>query len=332
MPILPRCFFPTASTARTGRQVLLILNGLLAAGGLSDHAMAAEPDELPTLSGQFCTNTAKAVHTACTFEVQDDYWLAVGNCRNIPNTTQAATCLRAAERDRRAGLQECGEQFAARREVCGELGEAAYSPAIHPGNFVARIDHPYFPLKPGTTMVYRKRTREGVEQGVVTVTDRTETILGVRCTVVRDTVTLDGELIEDTLDWFAQDRQGNVWYFGEIAQNFEDGRLVDLDGSWRAGEEGAKPGIIMKAAPRVGDVYRQEFALGEAEDVGEVLSLGGQARVPAASCSNCLVTRDFTPLEPDVEEHKFYAPGIGLILEVDQETGERVELVEIRRR
>jgi hypothetical protein len=144
-------------------------------------------------------------------------------------------------------------------------------------------------------------------------------------------VTRDGELVEDTLDWYAQDRQGNVWYFGEIAQNFEEGRLANLDGSWRAGVDGALPGIVMKAAPRVGDVYRQEFALGEAEDFARVVSLSGRVTTPAASCTNCLVTGDFSTLEPDLNERKFYARGIGFIFERDQNTGETVELVEIRR-
>jgi hypothetical protein len=141
----------------------------------------------------------------------------------------------------------------------------------------------------------------------------------------------DGEVMEDTDDWFAQDTDGNVWYFGEISKEYEDGELVGIEGSWKAGEDGAKPGILMKAVPQVGEVYRQEFLLGEAEDMGEVLSLTGSAVVPAASCSeDCAVIKDFTPLEPDADEDKYYAPGIGLILEVDNEDGgERVELVEL---
>jgi hypothetical protein len=115
---------------------------------------------------------------------------------------------------------------------------------------------------------------------------------------------------------------------GELAQTFENGRLTDLEGSWTAGRDGAKPGMIMKAAPQVGDTYRQEFAPGDAEDAAEV-SATASATVPAASCGGtCVQRRDFTPIEPDVEEHKFYAPGIGLILELDVENGERGELVE----
>lgn len=151
------------------------------------------------------------------------------------------------------------------------------------------------------------------------------------CVVIRDVVEDDGEVIEDTKDWYAQDIHGNVWYFGEAVQDFENGELVSIDGSFTAGVNNAKAGIIMKAAPAVGDVYRQEFSLGNAEDAARVLSLTGSAAVPAARCRrDCLVTRDFTPLEPGVFERKFYAPGVGSILEVNPKTGKRLELVEIK--
>lgn len=204
---------------------------------------------------------------------------------------------------------------------------------MDPANFVdpteigSRVTpNPYFPLVPGTTWIYEG----GDEKITVTVTEDTKEILGVTCAVIHDVVEEDGEIIEDTLDWYAQDVEGNVWYFGEIAQNFEDGELTDIDGSWMAGVEGAKIGILMPINPVEGQVYRQEFALGEAEDMGEILSLTATESVAGASCTdNCLKTRDFTPLEPDVEEQKYYAPNIGVILEVDLETGERVELIEM---
>jgi hypothetical protein len=304
--------------------------GVVLAFGLLGNP-AAEAEQQRPVTGRFCSNAGQAADRACGFAADEAYWLAIAACRNVPQPAKATACLHAAERERPEARALCREQAAARKEVCAALGESAYAPVINPGNFVRRIDHPYLPLRPGTTLLYRKRGKEGVEQVKVTVTNETETILGVPCTVVRDTVTLDGELVEDTIDWFAQDRQGNVWYFGEIARNFEDGRLADLGGSWRAGVDGAQPGIIMKAQPKVGDVYRQEFALGTAEDLARVLSLGGRAQVPAAACEDCVVTGEFTPLEPDFAERKFYARGIGLILEVDSETGERIELVAIKR-
>lgn len=208
--------------------------------------------------------------------------------------------------------------------------EEPYSVTIDPANFVAEINNPYFPLKPGRTMVYEGVTPDGVERVEDYVTYETKQILGVTCIVVRDKVTLNGELIEETFDWYAQDREGNVWYFGEQAREYENGVVVSSAGSWEAGVDGALPGVIMKAAPQVGNSYRQEYYAGEAEDMAEVLSLTESASVPYGSFENLLMTKDWTPLEPGVAEHKYYAPGIGLILEVIVEGGSgRVELIEI---
>jgi hypothetical protein len=197
---------------------------------------------------------------------------------------------------------------------------------------VKAITNRYFPLKPGTTFIYQGETDAGIERTVLRVQHQTATILGVECTQVHDTVYVDGVVTEDTLDWYAQDKQGNVWYFGESTQELEDGRPVSIEGSWRAGVDGARPGIIMKAHPAAGDVYRQEFLLGSAEDLAEVLSLAGHANASAATChGNCLITHEFTPIEPDLNERKYYAPNVGFILEVDQKTGRRSELIDIRR-
>lgn len=173
--------------------------------------------------------------------------------------------------------------------------------------------------------------KSGDETITVTVTNETIEILGVKCAVIRDIVEENGKIVEDTDDWYAQDSEGNVWYFGEISKNFEDGQLDNLDGSWKAGVDSAQPGIIMKAEPVVGDIYRQEFALGEAEDMAEVVETEHTTEsVDVADCSEgCLVTREFLPIEPEVEEFKYFAPGIGLILAIDGNTGDREELVEV---
>lgn len=281
-----------------------------------------------------CTRTARAAFKACQFEVKDDYWIAIGNCSNLSAPNARAECKGAAQAAQGEGSEECGAQFEEREEVCEALGEAPYDPQINPSMFVdpAQIGNAvapnlYFPLIRGRTRVYKK----GTETVTVTVTGDTKVILGVTCAVIRDVVEDNGEVIEDTKDWYAQDVSGNVWYFGEIVQDFADGELVSIDGSFTAGVDGAKAGIIMKASPAVGDVYRQEFSLNNAEDLGKVLNLRGSATVPAASCNRtCLVTKDFTPLEPGVSERKFYAPGIGSILEISSTTGARLELVEIR--
>ncbi len=205
---------------------------------------------------------------------------------------------------------------------CGE----AYNPVINPIDFVTQVDNQYYPLVPGTKFIYEG----GGERIEVNVTDQTKEILGVTCIVVRDRVFVGDELIEDTFDWYAQDKEGNVWYFGEDTKEYENGVVVSTAGAWEAGVDGAKPGIIMKANPQIGDSYRQEYYEGEAEDMAEVLSLGESVTVPYGSFKNCLKTKEWTPLEPDVEENKYYAPGVGLVLEVAVKGGSgRVELISI---
>lgn len=203
--------------------------------------------------------------------------------------------------------------------------DTTYDPEIDPGAFVASIDNPLYPLIPGTIFTYVA----DAETVIVTVTDDTREILGVTCTVVHDVASADGEVIENTYDWFAQDTAGAVWYFGEYTEEIENGEVVDTAGSWEAGVDGAKPGIIIPAHPIVGMVYRQEYYACEAEDKGEILALNATATVPFGTFSGCLKTRDFTPLEPDVNEHKFYAPGTGLVLAMNANGTGREELVSI---
>jgi hypothetical protein len=213
--------------------------------------------------------------------------------------------------------------------ACGEEDDCrpdpAYDPVIDPARFVAVVDNPLFPLTPGTLTTFAG----GDETIEVRVTHDTRLILGVTCTVVRDTVTEGGTLIEDTYDWFAQDAEGNVWYMGEDTVEYEAGQPVSTAGSWEAGQDGAKPGRIMLASPQVGDRYRQEYYACEAEDEGEVLAVGESVTVPQGSHTGCVRTLDTTPLEPDVQEHKTYCPGVGVVLEVDLETGTRTELTSI---
>jgi hypothetical protein len=155
--------------------------------------------------------------------------------------------------------------------------------------------------------------------------------MGVNTTVVRDQVFVDGELAEDTFDWYAQDRQGNVWYFGEDSREIENGKVVSTEGSWEAGVDGAKPGIVMLGEPRVGDAYRQEFYRGEAEDQARVLALGESMTVPYGSFDQVLVTEDRNPLEPRLLENKLYAPGVGVVLERLVRGGwEILRLVEVK--
>jgi|CXWL01.1.fsa_nt_gi hypothetical protein len=313
---------------KTSQKGLMILAAISLAGvawGCAD-VLAAIRDQ--NRRGGSCTQTAQAALKACRLSADEDYWIATGNCENVSGATAKTACERDASAARREIRSECETHFDARKEICRALGEDPYDPIINPENYVTTVTNPFFPLTPGTTFVYQSEE----EEITIVVTHETKEILGVTCIVVRDTVRLreSGELVEDTDDWYAQDKDGNVWYMGELSQSFEDGELVSLEGSWKAGVENAKPGIIMLAAPQVGKVYRQEFFLGDAEDMGEVLSITESATVPAASCDGtCLVTKDFLPLDPGHVENKHYAPGVGLILEVNPDTEERVELVSV---
>jgi hypothetical protein len=195
-------------------------------------------------------------------------------------------------------------------------GAVAAAFAAGPDDFTTRIDNPYLPLRPGTRQVYRETDADGtVQRVVVRVTRRTKRVAsGIVGRVVRDTVTEDGELVEDTFDWYAQDRKGNVWYLGEKTTEYEDGKPVSTAGSFEDGVDGARRGIVMLARPRVGREYAQEHAPGVAEDRARVLSRDEQAEVPAGHYEKVLLTRDWNPLEPDVLEYKLYAKGVGLVL------------------
>ena len=204
---------------------------------------------------------------------------------------------------------------------------------LDPSEFTPTSDHPYFPLEPGRQWTFREVDESGSERTVVvTVSTETRTIAnGVEAGVVRDTVTEDGMLVEDTLDWYAQDADGNVWYLGEDTAEFEDGELTTRAGSFEAGVDGALPGIIMPADPAVGMSYRQEYYRGEAEDNGEVLALGQQSDVPMGHFDDVVLTADTITLEPDVLELKLYAPGVGMVAALGISGGSsREELVSSR--
>ena len=205
-----------------------------------------------------------------------------------------------------------------------------YRPELDPADFVTVIDNPYLPLTVGSRWVYEGESEGEREDTVVVVTSQTREIEGITAVVVRDTVHIDGVLEEDTYDWFAQDRDGNVWYLGEDSSDFdEDGNLVSKEGSWEYGQDGAQPGIVMPADPQPGDAYRQEFLAGEAEDMAEVLRIEPDHAIGHGTYEDVLVTEDWTPLEPEVIENKWYAPGVGMIYGTNEagpsETSELVE-------
>jgi hypothetical protein len=203
-----------------------------------------------------------------------------------------------------------------------------YQVAVEPADFVTGIDNPWLPLTPGSTWVYESIGAEEVERIEVVVLQETRDVMGVVSTVVRDTVTVEGELVEDTYDWYAQDAEGNVWYMGEETAEYENGEVISTAGAWEAGVDGALPGIVMQAEPEVGDAYRQEFYPGEAEDMAEVVRVGVAEELAEESFEDLVVIEEWTPLEPDVIEEKSYAAGVGVVLEEVIEGGSgRIELV-----
>jgi hypothetical protein len=185
--------------------------------------------------------------------------------------------------------------------------QKAYKPNIDPTEFTTKVDNEYFPMEPGTTFVYEG----GAQHSEMTVTSETKKVMGVECVVV-DHKEWEGDmLIEKTYDWFAQDSKGTVWYFGEETKEYEEGKVVSTKGSWEAGVDGAKPGIIMHAEPKVGESYHQEYYPGEAMDMARVLSFNASVRVPYGSFDEVLETREWTPLQPGFSEKKYYVRGVG---------------------
>jgi hypothetical protein len=276
-----------------------------------------------------CQTTSDDGLTSCNAAAQSVSWQQLGMCANLTEQQARQACKQTAQSAYQSALTSCQDQFNSRQQICQKLGGGAYDPVILPSNFTTNIDNPYLPFKPGTTYVYEGPTSQGFVRNTTEVTSNTKVINGVTCVEVHDQVYIDGVLSEDTLDWYAQDRQGNVWYFGEDSDELSNGRVTSLGGSWQAGVNGAKPGIVMEAFPKIGDFYRQEFLLGTAEDTAGVLKLNQKVTVPAGTFTGCVETYEISGLEPGALEHKYYAAGIGNVLTVDLVTGDTYPLVRI---
>lgn len=228
----------------------------------------------------------------------------------------------------------CGTADSQRAKAPGpdRLPQGSQRVNLDPADFTTKIDNPYWPMEPGTQRTFREVDSDGsVVSVVITITSDTKRIAnGVEARVVRDTVRRDGEIIEDTFDWYAQDSKGSVWYLGEDTAEFENGKITTTKGSFEAGVDGALPGIAMPAKPEVGLAYRQEYYKGEAEDNGEVLSVKEMVDVKNGHFDRVLLTKDSITIDPEVLEYKFYAPGVGPVLTLDISGGAgREELVKI---
>jgi hypothetical protein len=334
-------------------------------------------DANATGNNDTCSDTSTYAQNACNNAANEVYQLALGKCENELDRNQDG-CESDAKDELKLAIQDCTDQFDARQEICKQVGPGPYLPTgIKRFNFV---DNPkgndFYPLTPAT-YTYKSFDADGniIETDVVKVTANTRGILvdgkTVKCRVVQDTVytakyadpTMKSE---DTIDWFAQQDNGDVWYFGEIAQQFiQDNSnsngsvtLVGIDGSWTAGLEGAKPGIAMFADPLAhkGKTYRQEFALGEAEDDAQVVEIFDfkdlnvkvhnlyptydlsalnnlkTSHAPITPNTKILHTHDFSAQDPTsvlegVYEDKFYAKGVGVILIIANDASGIVEVL-----
>ena len=214
------------------------------------------------------------------------------------------------------------------------LPQGGESVELDPADFTVDITNDYWPMQPGDRWVSSETDGKGdVLRVEVTVQDETYTVAaGIEARVVHDLVTRAGAVVEDTIDWYAQDGDGNIWYVGEKTAEYENGQVVSTEGSWEAGVDGAEPGIAVPGHPKPGLTYRQEYLKGQAEDQGAVLSTDEQVGVPTGIYTGAMLTRDTTALEPDLVELKFYAPGIGPVLTLESSGGAgREELVETTR-
>ncbi|MAW60348.1 MAG: hypothetical protein CMJ94_05880 [Planctomycetes bacterium] len=291
--------------------------------GLAAHSFAS------SYQSSIGKTTADALLEATRLDAHSDFLEAFAIALNEP-FDEFPDAMREAWAERTEELELAEDQYEMRLQVFHQVGHGRYLPELDPAEFDAALTNTYFPFPVGQTLVYEKTTAEGVERVEVTALADTIEIDDIECRQVQDTAYLDGVLLEDTIDWYAQHTNGDVWYMGEISKNYdEDGFLEDIDGSWRHGKDGAQAGILMPGTPVIGQLYRQEYWIDEAEDVGRVVATNETVVVPAGTFTGCLKTEDGTALEPDAREFKYYAPGVGLVLEVDPESGERLELIQI---
>jgi len=283
-----------------------------------------------------CTQTSQIALKACNSAERENYLLSIGTCHNLLNENEKEDCLTISKRNLDYQINLCNEQLKARNEVCSELGEGSYDPKIIRKDFLKSfkgvLGNQYFPLKPGTLLTYRKVSPDGNEsilRSYFYVTNQEKKILDVTCRGVwTSTKTKEGELKDSILHWYAIDQESNVWGFGDAAQQFDQGLLIGVAGSWNAGVNGAMPGITMYAdfKKHQGNVFRQQFFLGKIENLSRIIGtvdklplLKKNSKLPKAVHGPYLHIQEFSPLSPAslaVPTNKYYAPGVGLVLTV----------------
>lgn len=213
-------------------------------------------------------------------------------------------------------LAACGGGGSSNSTSSSGLPQGTKPVKLDPAEFTTNIDNPYWPMRPGSHWVYREVENGETQRVDVRVLDKTKVLAGITARVVHDQVTRKGHVVENTYDWYAQDSQGNLWYLGEDTAEYENGKLKTKEGTWAAGVDGAEPGVVVPANPKQGMRYREEYYAGHAEDGAEVLSAHGQVQVPFGRFQNAVLTRNFSTIEPTVEEMKLYAKGVGPVMEL----------------
>ncbi|MDA1260118.1 MAG: hypothetical protein O3A20_05800 [Planctomycetota bacterium] len=310
-----------------------LLLSLIAVGALSASPLSAQSTfgsaQAEAAPERPCEAMARAAYAAARSDAETEFWMSVALAVNEPGA-QLAARLKQAWITRREAWAEAIVQYEARLQVCEALGHGAYLPVLSPGQFTAQVNATFYPLPIGATYLYEAQTAHGLERIETTALDRVLQVGGVPCRTVSSNEYLDGTLKERTFEWFSQDLDGSVWYLGEITQEFEAGLPTGMDGSWRAGVDNAKAGLQVPAVPERGDVFRMEFLLGTAEDVARVVDINQTVTVPAGSFDGCAVVQEWSPLDVRELVLKYYAPNVGMVLEVNQRTGDRLELIEIR--
>ena len=273
-----------------------------------------------------CTSTVNNSLLACQAQADSKNLLAVAACQNV-DPAQVQTCTDTANTAKDEAVTACGEQNVAQLEVCNRLGGAAYNPQIDPASFSATVTNKYFPVTTGTRSVFEGPSSDGAVKIEIAPTGETKTIQGVNTAEVKSVTTVADKVVDNSWDYFSQDTEGNVWYFGHTSQKLENDQVTEVD-SWMAGVDGAQAGTIMKAEPKVADLYRKAYAIQVDEGLGEVQAIDESVTVPAGAYTQVVKTKNTDAIDPGSEETIFYAPDVGPVQVVDVKSGTTLNLTE----
>lgn len=308
----------------TPSRIVLLCSAALFAPGAFDRLLPAVAAQL-SVHPETCELAAVSLREKERLDAQAAFWRSAAEALNGP-ATGLLPCLQDAWLEYQDAIAAAQAVFDARLAACADVGHGPYIVTIAPAAFSLPVTNPWFPLVPGRVRAYEKHGAEGLVRTEVTVLSTPVTIAGVACVPVRSVGTRDGTVTEETIEYHAQHASGAVWVFGSQERFFDGGFLDGIDGSWRAGRDGAQAGIQMPASPTPGVACRMGYHQGDAEDIIKVVALNQTVVTAAGTFTGCVQVEEYSPLE-DEREMKYFAPGIGLVLEVNLATGERNEIV-----